>query len=500
MRTVITTQAESELAATATVAFVLAEPVDVTPTGHEKTISWRGVAGATGVRLDRARVTVQPKTSGVGRPLGVAAAGHSDVTEIDVVSPEPGTLVRSITIADLQVHEAGREEPRRVATEGLGSFRLVLAPTVNSEVQAPIIAVPQLPGRKALPAQLTGGSLAGSVLSLPDVVGDRFRVTVVTGDAPESFEPQRIIHGDVVIHAAPGPVGLHVDGPDGSELYARGGPITASETIDVSAALQRHLGAAATQLTGPDELLTASVTVRSDHLGEASINLDVSGVIERRIGERLSVESTGDPVTIDLPAPHPGRSARHTVADITVTHHGAALHPLSSPLPTTDADLGGPVVGDGAVVRSLPPQALAGERLVRVGVVGWPRDGCDLALRVLGRTATVSDLAAPAGRSYPTVVWFVFAEAVLVDAPVELALSATRGAFRWIADPDPLIRLAVVADPDGEPVAVGGHTVTLTGDETAVIGAVLDGSGHWTVATDQFCTVSIANAVMEFAP
>lgn len=489
----------AELAATEAVAFVLAEPVDVTPAGRPQSISWRGVAGATGARIDRARVTVHPTTSGVGRRLGVAAAGRADVTEIDVVSPEPGTLVRSITIADLRVHEAGRDEPRRVRTEGLGSFRLVLAPNVNGAVQAPTIAVPALPARNALPAQLTGGSLTGSVLSLPDVAGDRFRVTVVTGEAPDSFVPERISHGDVVIHAAPGPVGLHVDGPDGSELYARGGPIIARETVDVTAALQRHLAAAATDLGGPSDSLTATITVRSDHRGQASINLDVSGVIERTIGERLRVECTGEPVMIAVPAPDPGRVARHTVADITVTHHGAALHPLSDPLPTTDADLGGPVVGDTAVVRSLPPQALAGERLVRVGIVGWARRGCDLSLRVLGHTATVTDIPAPAGRSEPSVIWFELPDPILVDAPMELALTATRGAFGWIAAPDPLARLAVAAEPGGKAVAVGGHTVTLTGPETTVAGAVLDGTGHWSVATDQFCAISIANAVMEFA-
>ncbi|MGH9138926.1 MAG: hypothetical protein ACRD0G_18090 [Acidimicrobiales bacterium] len=489
-----------EMAATESIAFVLAEPVDVTPSGHEATISWRGVAGATGVRIDRARVTVHPTTSGVGRRLGVAAAGHSDVTDIDVVSPAPGTLVRSITISDLQVHEEGRDEPRRVDTEGLGSFRLVLAPNVNGAVQAPTIAVPALASRNALPAQLTGGSLAGSVLSLPDVTGDRFRVTVVTGDAPEDFVPERITHGDVVVHAAPGPVGLHVVGPDGSELYARGGPLTVGETVDVSAALQRHLGAAATELGGPGDALTAAISVRSDQRGQASVNLDVSGVIERKIGERLSVECTGGPVTIDVPAPHPGRAARHTVADITVTHHGAALHPLSSQLPIADAALGGPVVRDVAVVRRLPPQALAGEQLARVGVVGWPLAGCDLSLSVLGQTAAVTDAAAPAGRRDPSVVWFVFPDPILVNAPVELALTATRGAFGWIADPDPLVRLAVAAQPAGRGVTVGGNTVSLTGAETTVAGAILDGSGSWGVVTDQFCTVSVANAVMEFAP
>ena len=476
------------------------EPVDVTPDGHTLSTTWRGVAGATGVRIDRGRVVVYPTTSGSGRSIGVAAAAHNDATYIDVISPEPGTLVRSLTIPNLRVHEEGREEPRAVATEGLGEFRLAVAPLVNGAWQAPVVAVPEIGGVGAIPAQLTGGSFSGSVLSLPDLAGDRFLVTVVKGGAPEEFAAQMINHGDVVAHAAPGPLGLHVDGPDGNELYARGGPIVNTETVDVKAALQRHVGAAVTELSGPGDTLTATVTVRSDRRGQAAVGLDVSGVIERKVGDRLSAESLGEALTIDVPAPHPGRPARHTTADITVTHHGAALHPLSDPLPTTDANLGGPVVSDTAVVRALPPQALAGEQLARVGVVGWPRSDCELSLRVLGRTATVTDIAAAVGRSAPTVTWFVFPEPIVVDAPVELALTATRGSFAWVADPEPLLRLAVSADAAGAQVAVGAHTVTLTGAETTVTGATLDGSGSWIVATDQFCTVSIANALMEFAP
>lgn len=478
----------------------LAEPVELTPDGYQRTASWRGVAGATGVRIDRARLTVDPTTSGVGRSLGVAAAAHGEVTAIDVVSPEPGTLVRSLTIADLLVHEEGRDEPRRVDAEGLGGFRLVVAPVVGGAVQAPTIAVPELGASNALPAQLTGGSLSGAVLSLPDLAGDRFWVTVVTGDAPQDFVAALVSHGDVVLHAAPGPVGLHVDGPDTSELYSRAGALTGTEVVDVTAALQRHLGAAAGQLGGPDDTLAATVTVRADRRGAASVHLFVAGVVERRVEERLTAEATGSPVTIALPPPHPGRPAQRTVADITVIHHGAALHPLSDPLPTADAGLGGEVVADGAVIRVLPPQALAGEQLLRVGVVGLPLTDCDLSLAVLGTTAAVSGLAAAVGRTAPTVVWFEFASALIVEAPIELALTATRGTFGWVADPQPLVRLAVAADPVGRLVTVGGGDLTLTGAETTAAATVLSGTDAWTVVTDQFCTVSLANTLLEFGP
>ena len=157
------------------------------------------------------------------------------------------------------------------------------------------------------------------------------------------------------------------------------------------------------------------------------------------------------------------------------------------------------------VVARLVHARLGLRELVRARV-GDPRGlrvrACgdtDLTLTVLGQTATVTGLAAPTDREPASLVWFDVGE-LFVDAPIELALTATRGAFGWIADPDPIVRLAVSTTPAAERVAVGGAPIDLTGDETVLIGLALAGTDRWDVETDQFCTVSMANAVMEFAP
>jgi hypothetical protein len=465
--------------------------------GRTETATWRAVAGSTGARLAASTVTVTPDTSSTGRSLGVVVGARKSVTEIVVQSPEPRAPLRALRIPGLRRHEGDR----RPGVEGTGdlptSHHLVLTP-LDGPVVAPAVAVPALPGQRALPAQLTGGSLSGSLYTVPDVIGRRFRVTLVRGDSPEDFEPQVIDHGDVTMFAAPMPVGLHVEGPDGAELFALAGPLRSAATVDVRAALARHLDAAFA--AGGTDPVPARLTLRSDVVGGADVAWSVvGGVVERALPDRVTVEVAGSPTVIALPAPHPGRAADRTVADVTVRHSGMAIHPVSDPLPTADGGLGGPTVRDSAVTRALPPGALQGLRLRRVGVVGWARGTTDLTLEVLGTSASARDLAPPPAREAPAVVWFDLPE-LAVDRPVELRLTATRGAFGWVAAPQPLVRLAVAAPPEGQHVTVGGLDLALTGPETVATGVALLGTDGWAVTTDQLCTVSVARAVMEFPP
>lgn len=473
-------------------------PVDIPLTGHAESLSWRAVAGASGASVTSASVVVRPVTAGPGRPLGVAAPGRNRVSEIVVTSPVPGALVRGVGLPGLKRHE-GDAAIAVDSSGGLGGdLHLVLTPIIGGQHRAPVIAVPPLPRKQALPPQLVGGSLSGSVLLLPDLALSTFSITVVRGNAPQDFTEQQISYGDVTLYAAPMPIGLHVDGPDGAELYAIAGPLGSTE-VDLTAALNRHLGTAVPLASS--DAVTSTITLRSDVLGQASVELAiVGGVITRALAGRLAVELTGAPTAIAVPPPAPGRPPRRSLADVTITHHGLALHPLSSPSPRADAGLGGPAVRDAPVVRKLPPEALRGQRLARVAVIGWPLGATDLTLSVLGASASVAGLLPAASRADPSVVWFALGEPVDVDRPVEVALTATRGAFSWIADPDPLVQLAILTAPEGERVTVGGLLVELTGLETVVAGMELTGTDGWPVATDQFCTVSLANVVLEFAP
>lgn len=465
--------------------------VTVPPSGYAVSDAWRGVAGATGGRVTSASVTVRPDLGGPRRSLGVAVGARRRVQEI-VVDAGPVPL-RALRIPGL-VRVVGEDETPINGPGALtGSLRLIVTP--SGAPAAPVVAVPPLPRRGQLPAQLTGGSLTGSLLVLPDLVG-RLTVRLVEGDTPEDMTPQDFHHGDVEMFAPPMPVGLHVDDPGGAEVSSLAGLLRTPASHDLTAAVNRYVAAEAPA----GGSLSVGATIRSDVVGRASVTWAVSGArIERAVRDRLSVEVAGAPTEVVLPPPHPGRAPRANRADVTVVHHGVAVHPVSDPLPATDSDLSGPTVRDRRVVRSLPPRALDGLVLRRVAVIGWPRDETDLTLSVLDASASVTGLTAATARTRPEVVWFDVGE-LLVDRPVELALTATRGAFLWVAAPEPLAKVAVGAEAAGERVRVGGVGIDLTGPETVVHAAPVVGTDRWPVATDQFCTVTLSNLVMEFAP
>ncbi|WP_456788803.1 hypothetical protein [Cellulomonas sp. P5_C5] len=459
----------------------LQPPVAVTPQGIALTTPWRAVAGATGARVGSAVLTVDPVTHGPGRDVGTVAPGADAAQTITVRPPNPAVPTRGLTIPGLQSVLAGNPALRVVVQQGA----------------QPVVAVPPLPGNgQLLPAQLTGGSRSGTQLTLPDLLGT-LTVSVALGSTLQDLVKQPFTHQDVRLRVAPMPVGVHVLGPDGDEQLAVPGPVRSPITHDLAPALQRHLAAAVTTAAGG----TAPITVRSDVQGDAHVLLQVSGVvIERALDGRLIVECDGAPTSVVRPGPPPGRAPTRTVADVTVTHHGAAIHPASDPVPVSDADLAGVAVRDAPVVRRVAAATLAGERVARVAVIGWPHGETDLALVVAGRSLTRTALPAADGRTPAHVVWFDLGEPVAVDGPLELSLRATRGAFRWHAAPEPSCRIAVATEPAGTHVAVGGTTVTLTGPETHVPAAVLDGVDGWVVATDQLCAVALSGAVMEFAP
>ncbi|UJP39272.1 hypothetical protein [Cellulomonas palmilytica] len=466
-------------------ALLLPPPVTVPPAGHVLSTPWRAVAGATGARVGRALLTVDPVTSGDGRDVGVVAPAKQPTTSITVRPPDPRVPTRALTIPRWVNAPDGETFP--------WSADLHVVVRQNGQ---PVVAAPPLPAVGYVPAQLPGGSVSGSRVTLPDLLGD-LTVTVVAGRSLDALTELPFAHGDVRLRAAPMPVGLHVDGPDGDEQLAVGGPVRSRVSHDLAPALQRHLAAAVRTEPGG----SAPVTLRSDVVGDAHVQLDVRDVvIERALDGRLTVECDGSPTSVVRPGVAPGRAPTRTRADVTVTHHGAALHPASDPVPTADADLGGPAVRDEPVTRRVAAATLAAERLVRVGVVGWPSAGTDLSLAVLGRTLTATGLVGPAGRSAPQVVWFDLGGPVAVDGPLEVTLRATRGTFGWLAAPEPALRLAVEAPAAGAHVTVGGLTLTLTGPETHVPGASLAGTDGWDVSTDQLVTVALSSAVMEFAP
>ncbi len=290
----------------------------------------------------------------------------------------------------------------------------------------------------------------------------------------------------------------------GAVAVAFSGPGTAMIELDLAAPLQRHLD----QVVGDPAVDRAEGRVVAAGRGSARLRWSPDVTLLRAAAGRASVSLTGEPASLDLGLPPAGRDPSRTRADLTITHDGLALHPLSDPVPTRRAGLSGPVVSATPVTRALAPQALQGLRIGRIGVVGRVMEAADLTVHLecgqgTPSTATLSDLAVATGPGN-LVRWFELEEAVLVSGPVRVGLSATRGRFGWVATggaPDaPAVRWAVVTEPVGTRVTVAGAVLTLTGVETVLTGVTVGGPSPLAVTTDQLCTVAASSAVQEFAP
>ncbi len=478
-------------------AHVVSDPVFIDSSGHTLTRSWAAIPGATSMRVGSSSLSVHPATSSMGRNVGVVVGARSGVNKIRVPVKPNGALVRSIHIANLQYSS---EESTRIA----------VAPVVNGAAQAPTHTVPAVHVGGSVPDQLKGATFNGSLLKLPDVAATALDITVVTKSEPSEFQKVNFSHGDVTLYVAPGPIGLSIVGPDGQEQSAHPGPLTSSISVDLTAVMKRHLGNPGPPANPPTPP-TAELKLNVTSPGSATLFWYVSGmVIERALPEPVQVTCSGRPAVLALPAPDPGVNALRTLCDITVDHHGRQLHPISDPVPPIDAGVGGPAVRGTAVTRSLPPQGLAGESVVAVAVIGWPMGSTDLAVSIGGSTSSLQGLEAPEARSSPMVAWIELDEPIPGDRVTEVSLTATRGAFAWVANPSPLVQVAVASEPAGKSVSVAGLGVTLTGKETHLGGLTLGGPvshagvpGHgggrgWLVQTNQFCDVRLSDVTLEF--
>lgn len=479
-----------------------APAVTIDSTGVPLPFAWRPVSGSTGARVTAAPVRVLPSSSGDGHDVGAVAAGGT-ASSFTVRLPADDTLLRGLRIPSLVRHDGDDEHPIH-GQQDLGEFRLVVRPVVGGQVQAPVVAVPSLPAKGMLPAQLVGGSLSGSLLRLPDLAGNRFQVSLCTGDAPEDFAPATISFGDVRGLVAPQPSSVTVKDPTGAVALALSGPGTAMVALDLAAPLQRHLD----QVVTDPAVDRAEGRVVAAGPGSAQLWWAPDVTLLRAVDGRPSVSLTGEPAALDLGVLPAGRDPVRTRADLRITHDGLALHPFSDPLPTQPAGLSGPAVSATPVTRVLPPAALQGFRVGRIGVIGRVMQAADLTLSLeCGQggptSATLSGLAAATGPGN-RVWWFELDDEVLVSGPVRVSLAATRGRFGWVTTADdaaaPAVRWAVVTDPAGSRVTVAGSVITLTGVETVLTGATLGGPSPLPVTTDQFCTVAASSAVQEFAP
>jgi hypothetical protein len=488
---------------------------DLGPEPLEIPVGWPPLPGTDAIEIAPATMTISPLGSGdgfAGFPLGELPSRI--VSGQLVVDVPAGRRVRGLHIEHLTT-EAAPKVPLR-DTSSLGNRRLTVSPRdpATGGFAAPVAAVPALPARGQTPRSLTGADYTNRVLHLPDIATTRLRISLVDGDTPDSFSAVSVRAGKVTGWAAPTPRDLTITGPDGVTLWSFPGdllPGSPPTTIDLTVGLQGALEAMRRAADTP----AGTLTVTAAHPCRIRAALPtVKGAMVREVRGVTKVTLDGVPA----PVPVDGASLPHAVptsavADVHITYAGLRLAEISDPLPASE-DATGIVVRDEPRSRVLPPQALRGERVARVGLIGRAVGATDLTVQLvdatpgsasapLGEPAVVA--AAPAA-SELAVTWAVLPEPVEIDRPTAVTVTATRGAFLWVADPEPRLLVTVVdPDPGERPILLGARTLlTLPEPELVVQRASLPGApfgagGDLLVfASPLYCTVALTDVVLRY--
>lgn len=490
--------------------------------GTALTVDWRAVSGATGVAVDAASLALGPLDArSPGRSLSTLLGAMEGTEAILTVSGGP-LAIRSLYLDGFEVLDAPAGEWRAVHDPGdlPAGYRVAVSVPQGNGFSAPVHAVPGVevnPG--VIPTLLAGASLEDRVLRLPDVETTRLRLQVLSGEFPGELRPETFRVDGISARAAPEPADLEAVDAGGQSLWQQAGRLGALAVIDLTAAVKRTLQQSLDAGDGPH----TTVTVRAGKPGEAATSLvTASGRVLREVGGKLGATCEGDASVVEIPGPPLDvRQPARATADVVVRHQGLRLHPLSDPVPDRTGDLHGAVLsGDGPVVRVLPPEALCGESLGRVGLVAVVREPADLAVRLLevrggvpvgplgGAHATVTvEPVDGFAAARPRVVWLDLSAPLVVDRAIAIEATASSGRVQWVANADgaPGLRFAVtLEDPTGTLVRLGSLEIPLKGARTELLGQELPTAafaGAWPrVSTDQFCDIVISKLTLEYLP
>lgn len=497
--------------------------VDVAPPGHEVRIQWNGARGANGVEVTQATAEIGPALAQqIFDDWMAGTCDHSNFCEVNV---QPNWLVDSLTLVGLEVHDnrAGETEDVTLkSSDDLASrgLRLVVStPSGPDNAMSPAYSVPSVGQRGALPPMLSGASFSAptdvghGVLNLPEVPGPKIRLAVASGNFPEEFAPLPISVDSVAAQAVIPPRNLQLLDPDGAAVWAFPGVLpvqSPTAEVDLRLSIQKVFDAALKS----GQPLDATFTLRGDAPGRAYFRFSgARGALLRTVSGVLQNKLEGDPACLDLGEPLADETPASAVADISVKYEGIRiLETVSDPFPSSQGNIGGPVVTSTPVTRAFPPEALRGFPVARIGLVGRAPEACELSVQLVEMGAGVPGAAlGPPGvmklqaAEKLGTIWVEMPAVDTGDRPVGLSVRANQGRFFWASGAAPLVRVAVRdPDPGGRPLKLGGQTVlTVTEEKVHLPGKSLPTGVFRSVAlvweSDLFLTVDVADLVLRYA-
>jgi hypothetical protein len=493
------------------------------PTGGlDLSLTWRPAVGATEAVVEAAWLDLAPlPRDDPGE--GVAASLSPNGNSFDIVLDGPLRPVRSVRLTGLTA--AGSNRSLRNAADigalaadlpGAGAWRLTVAIDAGGGFGLVQFAVPFIGQSNQRPALLAGAHFDGRVLHLPDVPVRGLRVSLMRGDLPEDLVAQPAALASADVRVAPAPLDLAVSDADGP-VWAVPGALADRVRVDLRNSVERGLNRnPAAAATGIALKVTTAGRLFAGEIG-------ARGHLLRNYADKVLAAFEGDRQSLPL-GPLETRAPDEVRADVTIVHEGLRLHPLSAAVPAATGGLAGVAVGAQPCVHALPPGALTGETLVRVGVVGFgTNDGggsgdvtaARLGLRLLeaagpkvgqpiAEAHAAADVPPTPGGSGAAIVWFVLAKPLAVDRPLAVELTATARRFLWVEQNGvPAVRFAVACAPGGQ-LQVAGMAFAIAGERTDLPGQALPAAafagGPVLAETDQFCRLTLSNLRLRYAP
>ncbi len=487
--------------------YTLGQQITIPAGGHPVRFNWPPVPGATGAEVTAAAIRISPVATqhSIGELTIKQTGSHYEVTT-------GSKRIRTLKLTNLKFTAPGADEQTTLQnTSDLpGGWRLVVSlPDGNGGWLPPSHSVPSVGSQGMIPATLTGATFANRVLTLPDIVTPKIRLTLAEGGTPDDFSPQSFTLAKVEGTETLGVKDLLVEAPDGVTLAAFPGDLPLGRPpldIDLRVPLETAMETALAAGAAPDVTFTirGSGTIRLVVIAaDGSLLREVPGVT------RTVIE--GDPLTPALSGPFPTESATATTADLTVRYEGVRLlETVTDPVPAVQGGLIGEVVMESPVRREFPPQGLDGRAVRRIGVVGRAPEAAEVHVQLV-RAVSGAAIGAPgvlevAPSTEVTTHWVDLPEHTPITEPVALSVRAVSGRFFWVVQGHPLARIAIF-DPDYEPrpVTLGGVPLSLIPGEmqTHLPGyafAPMAFAGQSpTLLSDLFLTVDIGDLVLRYA-
>lgn len=430
-----------------------AVPVDVSAPGHEFTYAWSGVAGATGVAVRSAQLTLS-HFADVETVESLPVSG-------DVITIPAGKRVKALKLELTVKDAAGKDVP---VTSASTSQRLVV--TVSPDggpFPAPSFAVPEIPANGLFPATMTGATFSGGVLTLPNVLAQKLRISLVKSGFPSSHDPIAFTLVKAGGQLVTWPRNLTLTDDAGTVQWALPGEMQPRDVIAIDLRNAAEISLKTKVGTAP---LAGSFTLQGTGTVNAAFE-EPAGSVVRTFSGVVSTGLEGDPVPLALEPPAIARPSRAR-ADLTVTYRGLRiLDNVSSAVPPQAGGVAGVVVGEKPVLHVFPPLAFDGLRIARIGIIGRAPVDCELVAELLdassgapGAALTTRAAAMLAAGGVVKTMWLDVPQHEPLSVPVILSVRTNHGRFLWAAAPETLVRVAVPdPDPAGRPVRLAGRRV-----------------------------------------